>query len=157
MPKFLQILKLLQLLQLLQLPQWLKLLRIRHPISTINLHTDGMALVSTSDTFLEASRKLKFNFQFYATLIAPQFSLKLSRNLPRKVRTLNQIEQKATYTSNKADLLGGFIICPPTFYYQQNDFWSCPPTFRKLPMPLILYNMLILKLQLAREYIIQNL
>ena len=62
---------------------------IRHPISTINLHTDGMALVSTSDTFLEASRKLKFNFQFYATLIAPQFSLKLSRNLPRKVRTLN--------------------------------------------------------------------
>ena len=49
---------------------------IRHPINTVNLHTDGMALVLTSDTFLEAPRKLKFNFQFYATLIAPQFFLK---------------------------------------------------------------------------------
>ena len=28
-------------------------------------------------------------------------------------------------------------VCPPTFYYQWNNFWSCPPTLRKLPTPLM--------------------
>ena len=33
---------------------------IRHLINTVNLHTDGMALESTSDCFLEASSILNF-------------------------------------------------------------------------------------------------
>ena len=30
-------------------------------------------------------------------------------------------------------------VCPPTFYCNYNDFWSCQPTLRKLPMPLLQY------------------
>ena len=49
---------------------------IRHPYSTLFLHTAGMALVSTSDCFLEASY-LNFTFSFLQfAQVAPQLLYK---------------------------------------------------------------------------------